>query len=636
MNSENQIFKRDKIELIKFDRNHCKGLLTKNKIKTAKKYLKYFFFPFQNKIFFFNGYEFILYNREEALKLIPDDFKISIMIPNEQTKKFDKEEISLKSYLKSTEFMDIEYKPTIDFSNEELVTSKKVKLRQFTFDEYFLNMAKPYNYDILIGKPIERTSEIQKSIEIINEHIKIVLCSGNEETFSYVLNFIACSFFGRKLRKALILQSRERTGKGIIINNVLKEILGDRMFKTNSVESIMKYTKSFEGCCLLNFDELPYCENYKGLQDNLKGLITEPTFNCRDMYSSGYEQKNTFNILITTNNDSVTLTQNNNSRYVCLDINEEKIGDTEYFKKLNKAIKTNGVLETFYNDMNERFKTLENWNEDNMPFTETRKMKIIEALPRLYKYIKEHYISYNRDINVRTNEFLEEYKLITKDSTSPQKLGRLLKDIGITPKKNSNNNGYNYIKSSKDLLEIFKSKNWIDDIVDVINDIDDKNKEDSDDLDHGVDYEDEKTSAQKDLEKALLKIKELEEIIENSKKETNKIIKSTKIIKEIKQDDEELEKEFEKIIETTNQNKEADKIDDDEIEKLIEEITKPPKFCDDEIEKDLETIETIANLKNKNKKTEKPKKPRDIKIVKEHLINSIDDLSSELFNIFKI
>ena len=88
-------FKRDKKELIVFDRKHCKKLLDDEKIEEAKTYLKYFFFSSQSKIFFFNGYEFVLYTRDDALKLIPNDFKLDRVVPNPHTKKFEKEEISL-------------------------------------------------------------------------------------------------------------------------------------------------------------------------------------------------------------------------------------------------------------------------------------------------------------------------------------------------------------------------------------------------------------------------------------------------------------------------------------------------------------------------------------------------------------
>lgn len=460
-------FNRNQANLIIFDRGHCQQLLKAKKIKEAELYLNYFFFNYQTKIFFFNGYEFILYTREEAMKLISDDLTVTQKIANTDTEKFEKTVYSLKNYLKSVEFMKTEYKPTIDF-RADLVITKIKKIRNFDFTENYLNMAKPLNNDVITGVAFKVTKDIVEKTNLIHKHIELILCSGNKECYEYVLNFIACTLNGRKLRKALYVQSKERTGKGMIINDVLKKILGDRMHKTNSVESILKYSKPFEGCCLINFDELPHSDNYKGVQDNLKSLITESIFICRDMFTTGYEQQNTFNIIITTNNDAVSLTQTNNSRYVCLDVDESKIGDIKYFKHLSDAISTPHVLEHFYNQMKLRYDKLD-WNEDNMPFTESRKLKIIEALPQLYKYIKEQFILTNIDINMRTDEFLEEYRLITKDKTSNQKLGRLLTAIDIVSSKNSNNMGYNYKKSANDLLKIFEERKWIDAEVDFIN-----------------------------------------------------------------------------------------------------------------------------------------------------------------------
>ena len=288
--------------------------------------------------------------------------------------------------------MDLQYIPTIDFEKSQVFT-KNIIIRGHSIQQNYLNMAKPINMNVITNKPFELNDDIKNNTQLIYNHILNQLCSSNIDCYEYVLNFIACTFGGRKLRKCLYLQSKERSGKGIILNNVLKAILGNRMYKTNSIESINKYTKPFEGCCLINFDELPHNSDYKSVQDNLKGLITEPTFISRDMYSSGYEQQNTFNVIITTNNDAINLSQSNNSRYVCLDIDENNIGNTDYFKTLITAINSENVLENFYNDMMERFKnTCPKFNEDVMPDTETRKTKIIEALPRLYKYLKDEFI----------------------------------------------------------------------------------------------------------------------------------------------------------------------------------------------------------------------------------------------------
>ena len=288
-------------------------------------------------------------------------------------------------------------------------------------------------------------------------------------TFLIFFVLVYTSIGGRKVRKALIFQSAERTGKGQILNGLLNSILGQRMFKCNSIENIVKYSKPFEGCCLLNFDELPHCDNYKGVQDMLKGLITEPTFICRNMYELGYECQNTFNIIISSNNDSINLSLNNNSRYVVLDISEHRIGDTEYFKQVTKALNNDDVKRSFYQDMLERFKTLDKWNEDIMPETVSRDTKIIEALPTFYKYIKEQYILTETDLNIKTDEFFIEYRLHSKDKTSTQKLGRYIKALDIKPIKLSKNAGYKYQKSSKELYDIYKAKKWIDEEVDLIN-----------------------------------------------------------------------------------------------------------------------------------------------------------------------
>ena len=119
--------------------------------------------------------------------------------------------------------------------------------------------------------------------------------------------------------------------------------------------------------------------------------------------------------------------------------------------------------------MIERFKTLNNWNENKIPNTESRKMKIIEGLPMLYKYIKETYILNALDMDIRTDVFLVEYKYNSKDRSSNQKIGRMLKKIGVVAIKNSNNEGYNYKVSFSQLHEIYKSNEWMDDIIDKIN-----------------------------------------------------------------------------------------------------------------------------------------------------------------------
>jgi hypothetical protein len=136
----------------------------------------------------------------------------------------------------------------------------------------------------------------------------------------------------------------------------------------------LKYTKTFEGCFFIDFDELPNSADYKRVEENLKGLITELSFNCKDVYFSGYEQVNTLNIILATNY-AISLSQSNNSRYVCLNINKENIGNDNY-KKIIIGIKSDEVLVNLYNEMMERLKNIcPNWNEYIMPEIEFKKLK---------------------------------------------------------------------------------------------------------------------------------------------------------------------------------------------------------------------------------------------------------------------
>ena len=117
--------------------------------------------------------------------------------------------------------MENEYTQTINF-NQDRIFKKKIILSGQKINRNFLNMAKPMNQKVSTIKS-KRTEKTLLKLTLVYDHINEVLCSSDKTMYEYVLNFIACTFGGRKLRKALILQSIERTGKGQIINGLLKK-----------------------------------------------------------------------------------------------------------------------------------------------------------------------------------------------------------------------------------------------------------------------------------------------------------------------------------------------------------------------------------------------------------------------------
>ena len=250
------------------------------------------------------------------------------------------------------------------------------------------------------------------------------------------------------------------------------------MLKTNNIETILHYTKPLEGRALINIDEMPHNKEFKATADKMKTHITEDVFDCRDMYAVAYEQINTFNFIITTNNDALMFSENNNRRYFFPDINDMYKDNHSYFKELSKVPENRQVQLGLYKYLLNKFEETKDWNEDLMPQTHAKNSKMIEALPKLYKYLKEEYLLKNQDLKIRTNYFFEEYAKATNDKGSKQSIGKKLKEIGIMPKKvrKGDQTYYEFQKSHNDLMKEYQTRNWIDkdiDVVEVTNDLQD-------------------------------------------------------------------------------------------------------------------------------------------------------------------
>ena len=143
------------------------------------------------------------------MELIPDDLRKTFKkIVGENIVKI---EIILKNYLKSTDFYEKEYEPVVDFSKQQIFNKiENVQGVDINYD--YLNMGKPIPY-FISNKDIEITESIENDVKLITDHILNVLCSGSKEQSEYILNFIACTFGGRKLRKAIYWQSVEKQEK---------------------------------------------------------------------------------------------------------------------------------------------------------------------------------------------------------------------------------------------------------------------------------------------------------------------------------------------------------------------------------------------------------------------------------------
>ena len=249
----------------------------------------------------------------------------------------------------------------------------------------------------------------------------------------------------------------------------MHDLLGERMYKTSSMEDVTQYTKNFEGCTLVYLDEVPVAGSIMSFQDSMKSLISEEKFNCRAMHQQGYSQQNTFNLILTSNNNCVLLTQSNNVRYYVPTCSNKYAGNehADYFNKIYSYLKREDVklaiFQEFMRTYEEEVKPI-NWLMPENNHTEAGKVKIIESLPKSVKFIKSEYLMKGLDLNETCNDLFDEYKRKhPSEKIHITTFGYNLGLLDITSKRimNKEFNGRKYIKSYAELKEAFITKNWL-------------------------------------------------------------------------------------------------------------------------------------------------------------------------------
>lgn len=270
------------------------------------------------------------------------------------------------------------------------------------------------------------------------DHIKDVWCSGKVEQYEFILDWISCTG-NKKVKCALYLQSLEQTGKSMVVDFLTENVFGDNCtLVTSSIETIKQYTAPLEGKVLVNINELPCASSgeWMAIMNKMKSLVTDNKFGSREMYHSDRQTVNTFNMILTSNNDAVHLQSTNFKRYKCPDVSNSRIGDFKYFNRLG-SFKTNEVGECFYAFLQERYHSRgKSINVDSFPNTDTFKDKICERLDLVYEFLKFEFIKPKKTLCHPLKELYAMYLEYWNDNAkkgvlakSNMKFSKALKDI---------------------------------------------------------------------------------------------------------------------------------------------------------------------------------------------------------------
>eukprot|EP00732_Lithocolla_globosa_P005416 Lithocolla_globosa_v1_NODE_5594_length_1214_cov_8.691113.p1 type:complete len:183 gc:universal NODE_5594_length_1214_cov_8.691113:437-985(+) len=155
------------------------------------------------------------------------------------------------------------------------------------------------------------TKNEQKGINLLWEHVRLVLCSGNEKLYLFVRKWFSHVASGRKMTVALFIKSLEGAGKGTFTEFFFKEVLGTDIVHMASDTKCVSghFNGELSGKLMLVLEEMRgmSVSDWNIVNDKLKNLITDSTTNIEGKYQKARIEENHLSIVIQSNNDCIKL-----------------------------------------------------------------------------------------------------------------------------------------------------------------------------------------------------------------------------------------------------------------------------------------------------------------------------------------
>ena len=345
-------------------------------------------------------------------------------------------------------------------------------------------MAKPlFHHSVELDTPCD-DPEVNQGCDRWFQHFREVWADGNDTVYEYILNWFACTIAGIKVKVALYCQSGQQYGKNIPLEFIERHVLGEELVLIeDNMETIEKYTARLEGRMLVTLNEMPCSSTgqWRAIENRCKSLITESSFNSREMYSRTVKAPNCFNICILTNNDAIHISgENASTRWRMLDISDRYVNNSEYFVSLGKCF-TRDIGKEFYRRMMLRAREKGQWFQSigfrEQLNTTTLHRKIADSMPKVYCYLKEQYLMDGAGIDIEFQQLLRDLNEsgICIKSGKLQTFLHQLKCFAVTAdgkfkrRINQDKRKVAYVTCSfSDLYAVYEKRKWILDTDDIV------------------------------------------------------------------------------------------------------------------------------------------------------------------------
>lgn len=260
--------------------------------------------------------------------------------------------------------------------------------------------------------------------ELILDHIWETWAHGDEDTYEYILNWLARLVQHPQARGliAMVVKSVvEGTGKGIIIDIFTRYFTSLHSRMLTDFGGLTDFAGWMETAVLVYLNEAVFSGD-KRQQGALKALITDDTIRVRNMRENPTQSKNMTSFIVSTNEEWAVPVGTSDRRYFIIDVEDTYAGNTEYFDALGKHIEEGGQ-EAFIHYLLQR--DISKVNITKVPKTavsETsrfrQKIESLDAIPAIiWEMLTEKEIGYrDKYKEYRTIEWSDEPNCVDKDA----------------------------------------------------------------------------------------------------------------------------------------------------------------------------------------------------------------------------
>ena len=271
--------------------------------------------------------------------------------------------------------------------------------------DWWLNSRSRYTYDGLIfdAKKEEPSSPDEINLwrgfavepnpagvwDLMREHIRKVIASGNEEWFAYIMNWLAyavqhptehCEIM------LLLLSENHGTGKGFL-GRALCKLFGSHGMQVSKSKLVTgQFNAHLQMVGLLFVDEASLKNSDETGAFNT--LISEPTLTVEPKGIDAYTMPNVTKVIAASNQKQAVIASGDERRIAAFEVSDVHAQDHPYFKKITAELEAGGYGAMLHELLNRQ---LGDWHpRDNVPQTGALTTQKVESAPPQLQWIASY------------------------------------------------------------------------------------------------------------------------------------------------------------------------------------------------------------------------------------------------------